>query len=92
VAHFSVEKPAQFRAKTNSIALWEEKTGILFSGDIVYDGPLVEGNYHSNADDYYASMVRLLKVPVKTVHGGHFPSFDGARYRSMISGWLRTKG
>jgi glyoxylase-like metal-dependent hydrolase (beta-lactamase superfamily II) len=25
------------------IALWEAATGILFSGDIVYDGELIEG-------------------------------------------------
>src|SRR5690606_19779623 len=39
------------------IALWEQATGILFSGDIVYDGELIEGTYHSNAEDYYRSMV-----------------------------------
>ena len=36
------------------IALWEAATGVLFSGDIVYDGPLIEDTYHSNAADYHA--------------------------------------
>ncbi len=71
------------------IALWEETTGILFSGDIVYDGPLIEDTYHSDAADYFASMERLLRLPVRLVHGGHFPSFDGARYRHLIGNWLR---
>jgi len=26
------------------------------------------------------------------VHGGHFPSFDGARYRQLIRAWLEGKG
>ena len=73
------------------IALWEEATATLFSGDIVYDGPLIEDTYHSNASDYIASMERLLKLPVRVVHGGHFPSFDGDRYRKLIGDWLADK-
>ncbi|HFD14961.1 MAG TPA: MBL fold metallo-hydrolase, partial [Rhodospirillales bacterium] len=44
------------------IALFERETGILFSGDIVYDGPLVEDTYHADPADYYASMKRLLDL------------------------------
>lgn len=73
------------------IALWEAASGVLFSGDIVYDGPLIEDTYHSNAADYLASMKRLLSYPVRIVHGGHFPSFDGTRYRQLIGDWLRAK-
>ena len=73
------------------IALWEEATGILFSGDILYDGELVEENYHSNAADYYASMTRLYDLPVRVVHAGHFPSFDGPRHRAMVRAWLDVK-
>ncbi|WP_417676927.1 MBL fold metallo-hydrolase [Roseibium sp.] len=70
------------------IALYEKATGILFSGDIVYDGPLIEDTYHSDMGDYIASMTRLLDLPVRLVHGGHFPSFSGERYRSLIRDWL----
>lgn len=73
------------------IALWEAATGILFSGDIVYDGPLIEDTYHSNAADYLASMVRLYDLPVRVVHGGHFPSYDGARHKAIIRDWLDAK-
>lgn len=73
------------------IALWEEASAILFSGDILYDGPLIEDTYHSDAADYRASMERLLSLPVRVVHGGHFPSFDGARYRKLIKDWLDEK-
>lgn len=74
------------------IALWEARTATLFSGDILYDGPLIEDTYHANAQDYVASMERLLRLPVRIVHGGHFPSFDGARYRQLIRAWLEGKG
>ncbi len=73
------------------IALLEEATGILFSGDTLYDGPLVEDCYHSDPAAYLASMRRLLELPVRQVHGGHFPSFDGARFRQLIEDWLREK-
>jgi glyoxylase-like metal-dependent hydrolase (beta-lactamase superfamily II) len=73
------------------IALWEEASGILFSGDILYDGPLIEDVPGACAADYVASMQRLLRLPVRVVHGGHFPSFDGARHRALIEDWLRAK-
>lgn len=71
------------------IALWEAASGILFSGDIVYDGPLIEDTYHSDAADYHRSMLRLLDLPVRIVRGGHFPSYDGTRHREIIRAWLQ---
>ena len=74
-----------------SIMLWEASTGILFSGDTVYDGPLVDDAFHSDVDAYIASMKRILELPVRVIHGGHFPSFDGTRYRTLIKAWLKEK-
>lgn len=73
------------------IALWEAASGILFSGDIVYDGPLIEDTYHSDAADYLRSMIRLHDLPVRVVHGGHFPSYDGVRHRQIIRAWLDAR-
>jgi len=73
------------------IALWEQATGLLFSGDVVYDGPLIEDVYHSNTDDYFQSMKRLYDIPVQTVHGGHFGSYDRTRHRAIISAWLSKR-
>ena len=70
------------------IALWEAATGTLFSGDIVYDGPLIEDTYHADPADYYRSMLRLVDLPVRVVHGGHFPSYDGTRHQEIIRAWL----
>ena len=74
------------------IALWEAASGILFSGDIFYDGPLIEDLAQSHAGDYIASMERLLRLPVRLVHGGHFLSFSGERHRGLILAWLKAKG
>lgn len=73
------------------IALWEAATGVLFSGDIVYNGPLIEDTYHSNAADYHRSMVRLYDLPVRVVHGGHFASYGRERHREIIGNWLKEK-
>lgn len=75
-----------------SVALLERATGILFSGDIVYDGPLLDDLPGSDALAYERSLRRLLALPVRLVHGGHFASYGGERHRAIIEGWLRAKG
>jgi len=74
------------------IMLFEGASGILFSGDTVYDGPLIDDAYHSDIATYVATMKRILDLPVRLVHGGHFPSFDGERYRALIRQYLTEKG
>lgn len=73
------------------IALWEAATQMLISGDIVYDGPLIEPDDPIEQTQYVTSMQRLLALPVRIVHGGHFPSYSGARHRQIITQWLREK-
>ena len=73
------------------IALWEEKTGILLSGDIVYDGPLILDAYHSDIQDYDTSMDRLDRLPVNVVHGGHFPSFGRERLKAVIEAYRQGR-
>ena len=75
-----------------SIGLWEEKTGTLFSGDCVYDGPLLDGFEDSDIDAYCASMKRLRDLPVRTVHGGHDRSFGRDRLLALIDDYLTTRG
>ncbi len=74
------------------IALWEAASGVLISGDIVYDGPLIESGDPGEMAQYHASMARLYDLPVRVVHGGHFPSYDGARHRRIVGRWLAGKG
>lgn len=74
-----------------SIALWEQTTGVLLSGDAVYDGPLVDDAYHSHVPAYLDTMTRLRTLPVEVVHGGHFASFGRERFRQVIDEYLAGK-
>jgi glyoxylase-like metal-dependent hydrolase (beta-lactamase superfamily II) len=73
------------------IALYEKKTGVLLSGDIVYDGPLIDDAYHSLVEDYVATLERMRGLGVSVIHGGHFPSFGPTRYRQVIDEYLASK-
>ncbi len=75
-----------------SIGLWEAATGTLFSGDAVYDGPLLDEIAGSNIPDYLETMRRLERLPARVVHAGHDPSFDGARLRQLARQYLDRRG
>ena len=74
-----------------SIGLWEAATGILFSGDALYDGPLLDEIPGADIDDYVATMERLQALPVTVVHGGHDPSFGPARLRELTDAYLARR-
>ena len=71
-----------------SVALFEEVTGTLFSGDIVYDGELLDNLYHSNAETFKTSLARLKSLPLSNIHAGHFGSFGPARMEELIDEYL----
>lgn len=73
------------------IGLFEEKTGVFLSGDIVYDGPLIDDAYHSDREAYAATMERLRGLPVSVVHGGHFASFGRTRFLQLIDDYLAQR-
>lgn len=73
------------------IALWEERTGTLLAGDIVYDGPLIDDAYHSVPEDYVATLERLRLLQPVIVHGGHFPSFGPVRFHQLIDEYLLSR-
>jgi glyoxylase-like metal-dependent hydrolase (beta-lactamase superfamily II) len=75
-----------------SIGLWESRTGILFSGDAIYDGELIDDAYHSDLEDYIHTMRRLREMPATVVHGGHFPSFGRDRLRELAQAFLDAQG
>ncbi len=74
-----------------SIGLWEESTGTLFSGDAIYDGPLLDQDADSDVADYCVTMERLLTLPVTVVHGGHDPSFGRDRMYEIARGYLQRR-
>ena len=74
-----------------SIGLWEKASGTLFSGDALYDGPLLDELERSNVADYIRTMERLLELPVTVVHGGHEPSFGRERLRELCLAYLEQR-
>lgn len=75
-----------------SIGLWDAASGTLFSGDAVYDGPLLDELPDSDIADYCRTMERLLTLPVEVVHGGHDPSFGRDRLHELARGYLARRG
>ena len=71
-----------------SLGLWEAATATLFSGDAIYDGPLLDEVPGADIDSYIDTMKRLRELPVEVVHGGHDPSFGRARFREIIDNYL----
>jgi glyoxylase-like metal-dependent hydrolase (beta-lactamase superfamily II) len=74
-----------------SIGLWEKATGILFSGDAIYDGPLLDDIGGADKQAYARTMKRLRKLPVNVVHGGHDPSFGKKRLHELVDQYLHTR-
>jgi glyoxylase-like metal-dependent hydrolase (beta-lactamase superfamily II) len=64
-----------------SIALYEQATETLFSGDVIYDGALYDTVYRE-------SLERLKSLKVKTIHGGHDQSFGPQRMIEVIEDYL----
>ncbi len=75
-----------------SIGLWEHRSGTLFSGDAIYDGPLLDMLPDSDVRDYVRTMTRLRALPVTVVHGGHEPSFGRDRMIAIIDEYLKAPG
>ena len=71
-----------------SIGLFDEASGALFSGDVVYDDSLIDDCVGSDVAQYRDSMQRLIDLGVTVVHPGHGDSFDGTRLREIASDYL----
>jgi glyoxylase-like metal-dependent hydrolase (beta-lactamase superfamily II) len=67
-----------------SIGLWERRTETLFSGDAIYDGPLIDNLHHSSLPDYVRTLRRLRAIPARTIHAGHEPSFGRERLIELV--------
>ena len=76
----------------DSIGLFDRATGTLFSGDAVYDGPLLAGFYAGGPAEYVATMARLRALPVTVVHGGHEASFGRDRLVEICDEFLARSG
>ncbi len=75
----------------SSIGLWEAASGMLFSGDAIYDGPLLDMLPDSDIEAYIRTMKRLRELPVDVVHAGHEPSFGRERLVELADTYLAGK-
>ncbi|MBC3841218.1 MBL fold metallo-hydrolase [Streptacidiphilus sp. 4-A2] len=71
------------------IALLEQRTGVLYSGDVVYDGSLIDNLPDSDLASYRRSMELLAQLDVSVVHPGHGHSFNRTRLRELAGAYLR---
>ncbi|MCO1597060.1 MBL fold metallo-hydrolase [Micromonospora sp. RHAY321] len=74
-----------------SVAVLEERTGTLYSGDVIYDGALIDNLPNSDVAAYRRSMEFLADLDVSVVHPGHGHSFDRTRLRQLAETYLRRK-
>lgn len=54
-----------------SAGLIDRESGVLFTGDVLYDGELLDELPESNIDDYVTSMRRLLALDSDVAYAGH---------------------
>lgn len=54
-----------------SAGLLDRASGVLFTGDVLYDGELLDELPESSIDDYRASMRRLLALDIEVAYPGH---------------------
>lgn len=71
-----------------SIGLLDQKTGIFFSGDAIYQGALVDDLPGCNRHAYRDTMTLLLNLDVRLVHGGHGRAFGKTRMQEIAKGYL----
>jgi glyoxylase-like metal-dependent hydrolase (beta-lactamase superfamily II) len=76
---------------SGSIGLYNRKSAQLYSGDVVYDGDLLDDLEDSVVDEYITTMEKLLQLPADEVRPGHFQSFDRRRLQNLVTGYLESR-
>ena len=73
------------------IGLFDAGAGVLFTGDALYDGPLIDDFPHSDVAHYVETMRQLRGLDIGVGHGGHGPSFDNARKNQLVEEYLQGR-
>jgi glyoxylase-like metal-dependent hydrolase (beta-lactamase superfamily II) len=74
-----------------SIGLLDEHRGVLFAGDAIYDGTLLDTLPGSDVAAYLATIRTLRELDLRLVHAGHNDSFGRARLRSLCDAYLAQR-
>ncbi|MEO0374896.1 MAG: MBL fold metallo-hydrolase [Cyanobacteria bacterium P01_A01_bin.17] len=73
------------------IALYDPQSREIFSGDVIYDGELLDELHCSDIATYISSYERLQKLAVEIVYPGHYRTFGKAKYDQIIGEYLDAK-
>ncbi|MBW4662267.1 MAG: MBL fold metallo-hydrolase [Drouetiella hepatica Uher 2000/2452] len=76
---------------TGCIALYDPIAKDLFSGDVIYEGELLDELHCSHIPTYVASYERLQNLPIATVYPGHYKIFGQTQYQQIIGEYLEAK-
>jgi len=76
---------------SGSIGLFDPGSGQFFSGDVVYDGQLLDDLEDSVVPDYIETMQTLLQLQTDEVRPGHYQSFDRRRLRELVRQYIETR-
>ncbi len=73
------------------IALYDARSQELFSGDVIYEGELLDQLHCSHIPTYVATYERLQQLPVETVYPGHYSIFGRERYHQITQDYLEQR-
>ena len=71
-----------------SINLYDERRGDVFTGDVVYEGGLIDTCIGSDIEQYLTTMSRLEDLPVGRALPGHGLGFDQDRLRGLARDYV----
>ncbi len=71
-----------------SIALHEADSGLLLTGDVIYEGQLLDSCIGSDRVAYRATMERLLSLDVTRVCAGHGRVLDKLQMRAIARAYI----
>ncbi|MGE8064619.1 MBL fold metallo-hydrolase [Pseudomonas sp. NPDC089569] len=72
-----------------SIGLLDERAGLLFSGDVIYIGGLVDDLPCSDRALYRQTMQRLIDLDVDCVYGGHGEAMSAQQMKAIARQYLQ---
>ena len=76
---------------SGSIGLYDPGRQQFFSGDVVYDGELLDELEDSVIAAYLDSMESLLQLPTDEVRPGHYGSFDRRRLHELVRRYIDSR-
>lgn len=74
-----------------SVCLYEAATRTLFTGDVLYDGELLDALYHSDREQYRETLARLKEIPAEVFHCGHYASFGRAKALQLMDDYRNQR-